>query len=251
MVADDIFAEIRRIFLRYEGLLANFRAIKSRDNRSVSWREYGPHWVGAFTPYEDFLFLSERGQYSFQVAADGALFQLYYECDRRIPTKASLAFYRAYDSAGVPIDDGETSALESEGYDGTLPVTAEDRSRGAITEELLDPISSSVMSAPAVSWLRLDYDPRASRGLAHPSSHLHWSGFPDSRLPVRGIPTPEQFVDLVMMIAYPKELERHSLTDQGEIRDPEVHRERQRNNFPIGQAELLDLVTHIRIPVIE
>ncbi|HLL46061.1 MAG TPA: DUF2290 domain-containing protein [Longimicrobiaceae bacterium] len=137
------------------------------------------------------LKLAEDRQYTFQMSTDGAVFQIYYQVsdDGKSLKEAKLAYYGVH---SVDVDsDPEEEALYSEVF-GIVDVLGYD-------------------DAHAVASLRLDYSPAEARGLAHTACHLHLGGFADSRLIVRGVPNPKQFIEFIMHLRYPDEFKEHRL----------------------------------------
>lgn len=159
-------------------VLANPRFI--RNGNTITWINSSNPMLGNPVLPEDIAELAEKGQYSFQVVADGSLIQIFYEFENNGSTlkSASLGYY----NAGTTI------------YAPTIP--------------------------NFVNWLRFDYDPSAKlKGFLHHDCHLHLSYFPNSRLAVKGIPNPKQFIEFVMSACYPDIYRDHRLDTSGKFKD--------------------------------
>ena len=126
--------------------------------------------------------LAEQRQYSLQILTDGSLIQLFYEfaADGKTLRAASLGFF----------------------YSGKLTEVSEE------LEPPLDEIDEVLPDSPADyfagSWLRVDYDPAAARDCLHYDCHLHSSLSDDMRVAVNRVPTPKQFIELVLAWFYPE-----------------------------------------------
>jgi len=135
--------------------------------------------------------LIEHRQYSMQVVDDGSVFQLYYAFSKNGAKllEASLGFVFA----------GET------------------------VEPIGDPFAEGVMPTgipeSPLGWVRLDYDPMAGKDCVHYHSHLHLSLSSGVRIPVKRIPTPKQFVELIVAWFYPEIYRAHRLAN-GEFQLP-------------------------------
>lgn len=174
-------------YYEWRHLLANPQIEGTRD--SVTWAGYTKHFVPVHVRPLHVLKLAEDRQYTFQMSTDGAVFQIYYQVsdDGKSVKTAKLAYYGVH-SVDTDIDP-EEEALYSEVYG-------------------IDVVESDAHTAAS---LRLDYSPAEARGLAHSACHLHLGGFANSRLIVRGIPNPKQFVEFIMHLRYPNEFADHRL----------------------------------------
>jgi hypothetical protein len=156
---------------RWPGFFANPNYIRSGN--TITW----PNRVrfDVDTTPDLIVTLIEQRQFSIQVLEDGSIFQIYYGFDGMgdILQEASLAFYRGAqpaDSQGDPLTEG------------VVPFSSDEN--------------------PS-AWIRLDYDPSAGRDCLHYHSHLHLSFSSDIRVPVKRVPTPKQFVELIVAWFYP------------------------------------------------
>lgn len=205
MRINDALGVLVSVYQDWGHVLANPRYVRS--DRTITWiNNSSPRLADPVTP-DDISALADDGQYSFQIAEDGSLLQLYYEYedadDHRIKS-ASLAYY------GAPI-----------AY-GTEP--------------------------PFIRWCRLDYDPSSSRGVIHSDSHIHLSYFPDSRLMVKGLPTPKQFIEFIMALCYPNLYEEHRLDARGQYKDKARNLRVNEPSIQIDEGDLFNHITYLCIP---
>lgn len=184
MNINEARSAIRSAFIDWEGFLVNNRDCK--NGSTLSWENYAPkRFSPVVTAFEVFE-LIEMAQYTFQVALDGSIFQIYYLYDGRgrVIQEASLSFLMS----GVEVfHDGE--------------------------EEL------AIQPSPdaPVGWLRIDYSNKNENdgGVNHPKCHLHISLLPNARIPVDRIPNPKQFVEFVIANFYPEVYKSKRLNDTG------------------------------------
>src|SRR5262249_3029105 len=97
-------------------------------------------------------------------------------------------------------------------------------------------------------WIRIDYEPIASRGVLHGERHLHISGFPQSRFLVRGVPTPKQFVEFIMVLRYPEVYHERRLNGEGKYADAEHMKNVNSLSIACESNEAFALMTHIVVP---
>lgn len=139
--------------------------------------------------------LAEKRQFSLQVAADGSLVQLYYNFrGNGVLAEASLGFFYSGSerSSDLVNDQFSADALELE-IGSVLPVGTDDGSKP--------------------SWLRIDYSPSAARDVLHYHCHMHAALSSDIRVPVRRIPTPKQFIEMIISWFYPETYRSHRLNE--------------------------------------
>ena len=214
MRINDVIGQLTSAFNDWDHLLANPRYV--RRNRIITWQNYYPGFVRLPVTNADLVRLSDEGQYTFQFL-DGSMLQLFYAYGNADDDliAARLAYYMA-----------ENLGVASEEEFGADEALAE---------------------ASPVNWFRLDYTQRDS-GVLHSSAHLHLAGFPDGRLMVAGVPTPRQFVELVVSFAYPDAYRRHRLDENGGFREP--GRINQLNSVCVQLPEraTYTMVPHFRIP---
>lgn len=166
---------------RWPGFFVNPNYI--RNGNTITWPNRTRFDVDT-TP-DLLITLIEERQFSLQVLEDGSVFQIYYGFD---PTgtrvqEASLGFYHAdqpMDSLGDPLTEGVTPQITGETPGG---------------------------------WIRLDYDPAAARDCLHYHSHLHTSLSSEMRIPIWKVPTPKQFVELIVAWFYPQAYRDGRLAD--------------------------------------
>lgn len=221
MRISDVFGMLIAVYNDWGGILANPNFIRS--NHEITWPNR--HRIDVTVP-ADIVTLAENRQYSFQTSDDGSLIQMYYH----FPTNtgdvsaASLAYYGAPFSENQP----DPSNLEQENFEEARAVPT-----GEITN---------------LKWLRIDFDPPAARGILHHECHLHLSNFPMSRLMVRGLPTPRQFVEFVLALCHPTSYENHRLDATGAYRHKPVIDSVNEQVFSCEENELFGQLMHIRTP---
>lgn len=248
MIVRDLEKMIWQTYADWQGLLANPRIARTR--KFVSWSDRESLFVPSDPEAEDVVALAERGQYSFQVAGDGSMFQLYYEVDDngREVVAAKLAFFGIRESPMAAVQpeespDAERSETEAE-TESEVEAATETREE-LETDRVLEPGPEDM--SRKVSWLRLDYSPAATKGVIHSCCHLHVGGFPDGRLIVKGLPSPAQFVEFTMHLAYPDIFEVHRLDDTGHYRDASALRAWNTPVLPMQAGPAETLCTHLRI----
>jgi len=178
---NDFVSHMISLEQRWAGFFANPNYIRS-DN-TITW----PNRIrfDVDTTAELLVTLVEQRQYSLQVLEDGSVLQIYYGFDHNGSRlqEASLGFFHA----GHAIDSEADPLTE-----GVLPISADENPGG---------------------WIRLDYDPTAARDCLHYHSHLHTSLSGDIRIPVKRVPTPKQFVELIIAWFYPETYRARRLTN--------------------------------------
>ena len=206
----------------------------------------------------DVVWRGTSGQYSFQINVDNALLRLVYEFDSRGRTlrSASLGYYcskptvaadeleDAQYSAYADAAAGSVGSAEELGTSGLIAMDSSDS-----TEEQIAALESEAQSediAP-VSWLRIDYAPDQERGPLHAPCHAHFSGFIDARMMVNGVPSPRQFIDFILALAYP-ELFQRRLGASGNIEDEPRFRNLHETVPKCAHSDSLPLMTHLRFP---
>jgi hypothetical protein len=224
MRISDVHSMLTSTYIDWRGFLANPRYARAKNEITWSGRS------GVFLPHTvrsaDMLSLVENKEYSFQTLDNGSVLQFYYEFDNKGEQvkSASLAYY------GAPAT-----------YQENEPIDSEDN-----YELLSQPQSKQEDSF--VNWLRIDFSPSTARGVLHHDCHLHIGGFPASRLMVRRLPTPKQFVEFIIAICHPEQYKRKRLDSMGDYLD--VNRIRSINEpvFACDDRELYDHLIHIRTP---
>jgi hypothetical protein len=168
--------ELRKTFEDWDGLLVNPRYC--RNDRAVCWTSFNGGRLTEPVTSEQVLGVLDQKQFSFQSAEDGSIFQLLYRFDSDDKLiEARLAFYLL-------------------------------RSRGSLEDGYAEVRSTA--------WIRLDYDTAAAAGLLHTACHLHLHGFPETRIPVDGVPGPRQFVEFIIAACYPDYYRMHRLESGNE-----------------------------------
>ena len=172
---------LRRVFRDWRGLLAN----PQYDVRAalVCWRHYRPVMMPQPVTFEDVAKIASDRQYSFQVAADGSVIQIFYRYDdsRRRVEQATLAYYQGT----IRSEQQESQEVNAE------DIPTEDREAGPPHSEF-------------PQWMRIDYKEGGSDCPIHADCHLHLSGFPETRITLSNVPSPKQFVETTFAWFYPE-----------------------------------------------
>lgn len=187
MRLNDFHSHMTSLSGRWPGLFANTNYIRAENE--ITWPNRTRFDVET-TP--DLLaVLIEHRQFSMQVVHDGSVFQLYYGFSRnggRL-AEASLGFF----------------------FSGKSPET--------IGDPFVEGVMPTGLPETPPGWVRLDFDPPAGTDCLHYHSHLHLSLSPSVRIPVKRVPTPKQFVELIVAWFYPEIYRRHRLPN-GEFELP-------------------------------
>jgi len=178
----QIYDEINETFNDWDGLLANPRFARVDD--LVAWTNFTGGRLKDPITIERILDVVQTGQFTFQSAEDGSIFQLLYSfgSDGKLEV-ARLAFYLL-------------------------------QTRGSFEEGTAELISNS--------WIRIDYDLSTAKGVLHNDCHLHLYGFPESRIMVDSVPGPRQFVEFVISACYPDFYKVHRLNESGDFAKPKA-----------------------------
>src|ERR1043165_3961890 len=203
MRINDAIGLLVSIYQDWGHVLANPRYF--RHDNIISWRDNSNPMLADPVMPEDVIQLAEDGQYTFQVAQDGALIQIYYEFQNDGVTmkSAKLAYY----SPAIAI------------YEPSIP--------------------------PFVRWLRFDYAPKDARGVLHHDCHLHISYFPDSRLIVKGLPNPKQFIEFILALCYPKLYQDHRLDRDGKYSSDVKQMAINHPQINLADSEIYNQMTYL------
>jgi len=207
----------------------------------------------------DILKLADESQYTFQIIEDGSILQIYYSYASGGNTirSASLGFYRAVPDLDARTDEDffreeiserVISQADEEADDVLLEVlpigSTGDESRQS--EVAVHTIRND-RDTP-VSWLRIDYEPADGRGVLHHDCHLHISSFPYTRFVVAGLPSPKQFVELIIASFYPKIYQLHRLDEKWQYADESKIASVHSDCFRLPENALYKQMMHFRIP---
>jgi hypothetical protein len=220
MKLTDVMGQLVAVFTGWDGFLKDPNYI--RNNRAITWAGFQNVFVPEVVSREISLDLSRRRQYSFRVSEDDSVVQIAYTFDAQDSLlEARLAYYEV----GFPgMDDDELVA----------PPGAEDD-----VENL-------------VRWMRIDYCPASAGGVLHTPCHLHLSGHSSFRLPIKGVPTPIQFMELVVSMFYPSTYAHKRLTGDGRFQDTAKVDTLNSSHKRWGEHpdEILRRVVHLNMPFI-
>jgi hypothetical protein len=222
MRISDVHSMLISTYIEWSGFLANPRFV--RRGNEITWADRSGAFLPDLVSSVDMLALAENKQYTFQTLDNGSIIQFYYEFDNSGDDvkSASLAYY------GAPTTYSEES-YESEAGE--------------------DPVESlQIKEQPFVSWLRFDFSPTTARGVLHHECHLHLSGFQNSRLMVRRLPTPKQFVEFVIATCHPEQYKTHRLGPSGDYRDLTKIRSVNEEVFACEDHALYNYLIHVATP---
>jgi hypothetical protein len=228
--------------------LANPRGI--RKGSQITWDNYIPRVLKIPIMASDVIDLTNTGQYTFQMAVDGSLIQIYYQYDSRGHElqSASLAFYSISSYEYDEITG--LSGYQVEKTQNNIDDTDEDTNSEEIFDEALDQMQLSPLRNNPINWLRIDYDPEHAKGVLHHDCHMHLSAFPYARLAIAGVPTPRQFVELVIALCYPKIYEEHRLNSEGQYTNENQILTINSGCVPLRNHNVFRQMAHLRIPII-
>ena len=245
MRISNVFQAITATFIDWNGFLVNPKHIRRKNE--VTWTDRYAGIRNHTIRESDVVDMFVKGQYTCQIADDGSLFQLHYRFDQKSNNlaSASLAFYSAVSGLRQSVEDSQSYQSESNSTDGTEM----HRPESVFQQNLAD---------PPVSWLRIDFEPFAKeRGVIHHDCHLHLSNFPDARFIVSGVPSPNQFIELVIATIYPEKYKEHRLnseegSDGGSriwtYKNRQQINELNKNNMPLEDNPIYGQMTHICVP---
>lgn len=218
MRANDVTSQLVAVQTDWKRFLWNSR--NQRFGNVFSWSQAGSFILSDPFTYNELLSAVESHQYSFQMF-DGSIIQIYYAFreDGVTLSSARLAYY------GSP--QSQTSGDNPED-----------------TRPEVHPEPDFVIT----NWIRVDYEPGAQRGVLHSPCHVHFGGIPRSRLMVRRVPTPKQFIEFIMALCYPVEYARHRLDDSGEYKSTSKIRALNKPCVDLHGNVWCDLATHLWVP---
>jgi hypothetical protein len=246
-------------YFDWADFLANPRYI--RNDPLITWAGHESFMLDHPVMASDISSLVDKKQYTFQVVADGSAFQIYYKYDRtgRILQSASLGFYCAkaddhilakFSTETSPTESAGTDILNEDGnVDGEDIIDISTENKLSEVDEEAGPFS---LKDGPISWLRIDYEPTAVKGVLHHECHMHLSPFPDARWVVAGVPNPRQFVEFVMSTCYPETYKNHRLDASGIYakKNKEKIADINATCFPIAESTVFKQIVHLRIPVV-
>jgi hypothetical protein len=242
MKLSELRSQLRSLLITdWKGILLNPNFCQTGS--TITWNNSRGLMLPERLTFKDVVTLAREGQYSFQLAEDGSLFQFYYVYDRRgrTITEARIAYYEAkghgLSSEPTPTEPPETRSLAD----------ISDRVMPALTDrESADEFSEGKYDLPR--WLRIDYRSTNAKGVLHNDCHLHFSGFPGTRLVVSGIPTPRQFVEFVLCYCYPELYRQVRLDKNGEYLNQAVITRVNKQCVILKDNTATMHMTHLRIP---
>jgi len=101
MNIEEVRGQITRTFIDWSSFLRNLQVV--RKGNSITWSGRETRMLEDQVLASDVIKLSDDEQYTFQVATDGSVFQIYYQYDKKGNTlqSARLAFYSAQGDSPV------------------------------------------------------------------------------------------------------------------------------------------------------
>ncbi|MEH1932490.1 MAG: DUF2290 domain-containing protein [Nostoc sp.] len=254
MKINEAINMLNSAFMDWNNLLVNPCYI--RNQNTITWNKYESLFFEDNVKLEDVIKLIESQQYSFQFVDDGAIVQIYYQFDKRGEklTGAKLAYYKIFNI----LDDNEKSEIDEINYDPENEQSELDELEEFDRSENF----TSLYGKNTVSWFRIDYQPLIetvrlennkkevieSTGILHSKCHLHISGFPNSRFPICGIPTPKQFIEIIIAFCYPEKYQKYRLDQQGNYVDLNRIKDVNKIIVDFDNDNIFQMMTHIKIP---
>lgn len=234
MKITDVVGLTISVISDWGGIVINPQCI--RFGSTVSWTKE-PRFMTYPVLTSDVLNLIEDRQFTFQVTEGDVvtgIIQLHYSYDRpgRNITSASLGFYSTKPLIATRTKPGSSMAVSDDIAESNI-------------------ISSANIEEDPVSWMRIDYAPLDRSDVIHHECHMHLSGLPDTRLMVRGLPNPKQFVELVMASFYPEVYRLHRLDpkqDRRVLADFTPYASINGICVPQNEAPIYKHVAHFCIP---
>lgn len=239
MKLNNIMSSLTSAYNEWSDILVNNSYI--RRDQEISWANYKPVILPSIIHRSDVANLEIRKQYSFQIIDDGSIIQLYYlfNSDEETLARAKLAYYGASPLNGSA-EDPFSSMI------GGRPASAHDIStslRGTPNDSY-----GLIPDDPVVPWLRIDYSPETQRGPLHHTCHMHIGLFQHARLPLSRVPSPQQFVESIIALCYPKHYKEKRFDDTWEPVDVARLYNLNTRCFPPLDGCVYDILPHIQIP---
>ncbi len=232
MKITDIIGSIVSAKNDWEHHLANLRAI--RKEHTITWANFEKCWIGNYLSEDEFLNMVNDGQYSLQIPEDGSILQLFYSFNPRDNQleSACLAYY------GSP-DQSNENQFEFSRLNEIEPEVLEDD---------YEPEAGQTTSEISARWLRLEYERDQADRITHSKCHLHVGGMPETRIIVRGVPGPAQFIEWTMALFYPKIYQTHRLEDKETAEISTILQRINRLTLPFVEADITQQTPHLLIP---
>jgi hypothetical protein len=250
---NEAYELLNSAYIDWSPILVNPRGI--RKGSQITWDKYSSQVLKLPIRISDVIDMYNRGQYTFQVANDGSLIQIYYQFDTRGRElkSASLAFYSAVEYI-LSSDEDEDIVEVADTFQPETRVGLNDLDilDNILEEEyIVEPSDESQLISfrdGPISWVRIDYDPEHARGVLHHGCHMHFSAFPRARLVIDGIPNPKQFIEFIIALCYPGIYAKHRLDDDGQYIN-EAHIFAVNSNcVSLQEDNIYRQISHLRIP---
>ena len=256
MKINEVHQLLNAAYIDWSHFLINPRYIRSSTvtGPCITWNGRTPGIVDHPVLTSHISELLNKGQYTFLIAEDGSLIQIYYQYNRKgdTLTSARLAFYSAKPDEGKRIASSiqpERSMEEVSGLSITSETIDTKNKPANSYEDIPSEIDLTSSHDAPVSWLRIEYETTAARGILHYDCHMHLSSFPYSRFIVAGIPSPAQFIEFIAAFCYPESYKNHRLDELGQYISSEKIDAVNATCFPLIYSTLFDQIAHFRIPI--
>jgi hypothetical protein len=224
MKLNDVMGQLVSVYQDWQHMLVNPRY--NKNGKVISWHNRQSLFFNEPVQVYEIIQAIELGQYSFQIPEDGAIIQIYYTFeDNNKLQGAKLAYYKIID----PLQEDENIIVDE----------------------------NTFSDSATVSWVRIDYQPSIqlannksidAYGVIHSKCHLQISGFPNSRLPVFGIPTPKQFIEFIFAFCYPNRYKEHRLDEKDYFKNIDKMKTINEVTINFEDDAIFKLITHIKIP---
>jgi hypothetical protein len=240
MRLSELRHQLRTLFIGdWSGILLNPNYVQ--QGHIMTWNNYHSMMMPEPLTFKDVARLYTTGQYSLQLALDGSIFQFYYAYDQRnrVIQEARIAYYEA---------NGSGMGAESSGVPPSETKDPEPPVEGPLPALDLQDTHYRGFDDRQPRWFRIDFRSQSPKCVLHNNCHLHFGGFPGSRLVVAGLPTPRQFVEFVLCCCYSDIYERFRLDGTGKYLDERRIHSVNSTRIPVEPNPVFRQITHLRIP---
>ncbi len=266
MKINDISSDLRSAWIDWREYLANPNYV--RIDQAIGWPKFEKVWTGDAVTIADIRALAEKRQFSFQIAEDGALVQLWYECDVDGELEdATIGYYAlpleesGSDVADMEAEENREAEFVESGGTAEVPQGANE-GQSEVGEDFLLSLEEVAERLRATypyegiayderysaRAIRIDYRKKDPINPIHHACHMHISGYPDTRLCLSRVPTPRQFLELMFALFYPESFKGHRLNDANEFRDINHVHGIYAKGFPVELGALTKSLTHLFVP---
>lgn len=249
----DYSGSLTSLYIDWKDLLKNPKYIR-KDN-SITWDNRQGYTTPNFLRLRDVIDLIANQQYSFQIARDDSIIQMYYLFSDTGESliKANLAYYGTIPwgtgtalpytlspQGALPIETIESIEIDEESEENDENIQEFDEG------EMFWPSGDSFLKH--VGWMRLDYNKDEQSTLIHPRAHLHLAGMADARIPFKGIPSPAQFVEFIISSYYPKDYIANRYDDKGSLVKQTGLSDTLGSHCIIDNSNVTSICVHFAVP---